>query len=58
MFKMFLAFVAIAVMVGSCISMFRSLSGKEKWNLTKIVSYAIMCSAIAVGILTAIVVLF
>jgi hypothetical protein len=34
------------------------LSGKQKWQLTKVVGYATMCSLIAVAILVGIVVIF
>jgi hypothetical protein len=36
----------------------RSLSGSEAWALTKLVSYAILCSLLATGLLIFIVVLF
>lgn len=58
MVKMILAFLVLTVLIAGGISLFRSLSGKDQWKLTKIVFYAIMCSAIAVGLLTAVVVLF
>jgi hypothetical protein len=36
----------------------RSLTGKEKWSLTKHVSYTIMCSVLALLTLVLIVILF
>jgi hypothetical protein len=58
MFKMILVFVLVSIIIAGGIQIFRNMSGKEKWTLTKIVGYAIMCSGIAISILSAIVVLF
>lgn len=56
--KTILAFIAMSVLVGVGIQVFRSLTGGEKWALIKTVSYAMMCSAIALIALFTIVVLF
>jgi hypothetical protein len=58
MIRVFLAWFILAFAIGFGINMFRKLSGKEKWQLTKLISYATMCSLIAVAILICIVVLF
>jgi len=40
------------------IQAFRSLSGKEKWQLTKIIAYSIMCAVLATVTLVLFVILF
>jgi uncharacterized membrane protein HdeD (DUF308 family) len=40
------------------IQMFRNLNGKEKWALTKLVSYSILCAVLATMVLTAFVLIF
>jgi hypothetical protein len=40
------------------ISAFRTLTGLEKWELTKVVSYAILCAVLTVLVLVGIVILF
>lgn len=37
---------------------FRTLSGKEKWDLTKTVGYAILCAVLALLVLVTLVILF
>jgi hypothetical protein len=58
MIRVFLAWFILTFAIGFGINMFRKLSGKEKWQLTKLVSYATICSLIAVTILVCIVVIF
>jgi hypothetical protein len=58
MIRIILAWVILSALIAFLITMFRSLSGKQKWQLTKIVSYATMCSLIAVAILVGITVIF
>jgi hypothetical protein len=58
MIRVILAWAILSALIAFLITMFRSLSGKQKWQLTKVVSYATMCSLIAVAILVGIVVLF
>jgi hypothetical protein len=48
----------LSVVIGVGITAFRSLSGAEKWELTKIVAYATICSLVAVVLLGILVVLF
>lgn len=50
------AMLSVAIAVG--ITAFRSLSGSEKWELTKIAAYATMCSLIAVVLLGILVAVF
>jgi hypothetical protein len=40
------------------ISKFRQLSGLDKWRLTKSIGYSILCSTLAIFILSLIVILF
>jgi hypothetical protein len=58
MIRVVLIWLMLSVAVGAGITAFRSLSGSEKWELTKIVAYATMCSLIAVVLLGILVVLF
>jgi hypothetical protein len=58
MIRVILAWAILSALIAFLITMFRSLSGKQKWQLTKVVSYATMCSLIAVAILVGIVVIF
>ena len=58
MIRLVLIWLMLSVAVGVSITAFRSLSGAEKWELTKIVAYATMCSLVAVVLLGILVVLF
>lgn len=50
--------ILLSAAIGTGIWAFRQLGGKEKWQLTKLVAYATMCSLVAVVLLGIIVVLF
>ena len=58
MIKIILAFLLLALAIGIGIDVVRSMSGLEKWQLTKVLAYAIICSLLATVLLVAIVVLF
>lgn len=58
MIRMILFFVVLSLVFGIGIAAFRSLTGKEKWRLTKLVAYSIMCMLATVGFMVIIVVLF
>lgn len=58
MIKIILAFLLLALAIGIGIDVVRSMSGLEKWQLTKVLSYAIICSLLATVLLVAFVVLF
>lgn len=58
MIKMLVAFVVLALVIGLAVQAWRGLRGREKWRLTKILALSIMCAALAVGLLTTIVILF
>lgn len=58
MIKMFVIFLFFSLGIALAIQNWRQLRGKAKWRLTKIAAFSIMCSAMAVGILTLFVILF
>jgi hypothetical protein len=58
MIKMFTMWLMLSAAIGFGIMAWRQLSGKEQWQLTKLVGYATMCSLVAVVLLGIIVVLF
>jgi hypothetical protein len=55
---MILIWLMLSVAIGFGIMAWRQLSGKEQWQLTKLVGYATMCSLVAVVLLGILVVLF
>jgi hypothetical protein len=58
MIKLWLVFL---IAFGICyfgIQGYRDLSGKDKWALTKLLGYSIMCALMAIGLLVLIVILF
>lgn len=58
MIRMYIAFFIAFAICYFGIDNYRKLTGKEKWALTKLLAYSIICSVLAMSILTAIVVLF
>lgn len=58
MVKIILGFLAIFFFFYIGIDVFRRLTGKEKWVLTKTLLYSIMCASAAIGSIALIVVLF
>lgn len=58
MIKVILAFVFLSVVFGFVISTVRTMTGKEKWVLTKTVSYAILCALLAIAVMISIVIVF
>ena len=58
MIKMFTMWLILSAAVGFSIMAVRQMSGKEQWQLTKLLAYATMCSLIAVVLLGALVVVF
>jgi hypothetical protein len=48
----------LSVAIGFGIMAWRQLSGKEQWQLTKLVGYATMCSLVAVVLLAFLVLMF
>ena len=58
MIKIILAFLLLSVAIGMIITAVQNLSGLEKWQLTKVLAYATMCSLLATVLLVVTVVLF
>jgi hypothetical protein len=58
MIRVFLAFFLLIALFWFGIAAFRKTTGKEKWRLTKIAAYSILCSVLALSVLTSIVILF
>ena len=58
MIRLWLAFGIIAVIIHFGLTAWRKMTGKERWTLTKSVSYSIIVSLLAVMVMTVIVILF
>jgi hypothetical protein len=58
MFKIFTMWLILSVAIGFGIMAVRQMSGKEQWQLTKLLAYATICSLAAVVLLGIMVVLF
>jgi hypothetical protein len=58
MIRVFLAFFVLVAVFWFGLAAFRKTTGKEKWQLTKIAAYSILCSVLALAILISIVILF
>jgi hypothetical protein len=58
MIRLWLAFAVFAVLIHLGITEWRNMKGKERWALTKSISYSIIVSLLAVLVMTVIVILF
>ena len=58
MIKMISMWLILSAAIAFGIMAFRQMSGKEQWQLTKLLAYATMCSLTAVVLLGILVVLF
>jgi hypothetical protein len=58
MIRVFLAFFVLVAVFWFGIAAFRQTTGREKWQLTKIAAYSILCSVLALTVLISIVILF
>jgi hypothetical protein len=58
MIKIILAFLFVFFMCYFGIQGYRDLSGKDKWALTKLIGYSILCALTAIVLLILIVILF
>jgi hypothetical protein len=58
MIRVILAFAILAALIHFGITGWRSMTGKERWSLTKTVSYSIIVSLLAIVVMMFIVVLF
>jgi divalent metal cation (Fe/Co/Zn/Cd) transporter len=58
MIKIVLGFMLVFAGFFVGIQAWRSLSGKEKWQLTKLIVYSIMCAVLTTSVLVLFVILF
>jgi hypothetical protein len=58
MIRLWLAFIALAVLIHFGITVWRSMERKERWSLTKTAFYSIIVSLLAIVAMMFIVVLF
>lgn len=58
MIKMFLAFCIVFFAFFYGIPAFRGLTGKEKWDYTKLYLYSLMIAILSIGLLSLFVILF
>jgi hypothetical protein len=58
MIKVFLAFIVFTGLIAGSIDSFRKISGKQRWELTKLVAFSAGCSIISIVILTIVVLVF
>ncbi len=58
MFKIVFSFLIVFLVFFFGISQLRKMSGKEKWQLTKLVGYSIICSSLTFLTIAFIVLLF
>lgn len=58
MIRMILTFIVVFLITFFGIKLFTQLSGKEKWILTKLLAYSLICAIITTVFLISIVVLF
>ncbi len=58
MIRIILAFAILAMLIHFGITAWRSMTGKERWSLTKTVSYSIVVSLLTIAVMTLIVILF
>jgi hypothetical protein len=58
MIKGILGFVVLSCLIAAGIQAFRQVNYLEKWQLVKTLSYGAMCSALALIILGAVVIIF
>jgi hypothetical protein len=58
MIRLWLAFAILAVVIHFGIAAWRNMTGKERWTLTKSVTYSILVALLAVLAMAAIVILF
>jgi hypothetical protein len=58
MIRLWLVFVILTVLIHFGITTVREFDGKERWTLTKSVTYSIIVALLAVLVMTVIVILF
>lgn len=58
MIRLWLTFIFFAVVIHFAISTWRTMTGKEKWSLTKTAFYSIIVSSLALAVMVGLVILF
>jgi hypothetical protein len=58
MIRFIFLFAILAVLIHFGITGWRSLSGKDRWSLTKTIGYSIIISLLAIVVMTFLVILF
>lgn len=58
MIRIILAFIIVFLIFFFGIKMFTQLSGKDRWTVTKLLAYSMICAIITTVFLVSIVVLF
>jgi hypothetical protein len=58
MIRLWLVFAIFAIAIHFGVTAWRNMNGKERWSLTKSVTYSIIVSLLAVLVMTVIVILF
>jgi hypothetical protein len=58
MIRIWFVFAVLAVLIHFGITAWRNMTGKERWDLTKSITYSILVALLAVLAMTVIVILF
>jgi hypothetical protein len=58
MIRLWLVFAILAVLIHLGITTWRKMEGKERWTLTKSISYSIIVALLALLVMTVLVILF
>jgi hypothetical protein len=58
MIRLWVVFAIVAVLIHFGITAWRNMTGKQRWTLTKSVTYSIIVALLAVLVMTVIVILF
>ena len=58
MLKMLISFIFCSFAIAFILTVARTLTGKQRLNLTKKLGYSILCAVLSIGVLSLIVLLF
>ena len=58
MIRLWVAFAILAFLIHLGITTWRKMEGKDRWTLTKSISYSIIVASLALLVMTVIVILF
>jgi hypothetical protein len=58
MIKMVLVFAFVFCLLYFIIPQYRKLTGKQKWDYVKLLSYSALCAVLSIGVLILFVILF